>query len=85
MEERCRYIDELEEEERKIRLNEQRTEEGGKLGMEDNIESETAKTEGIEERGIIDQTNPRQEVEETEETKSEEGERIKEEEGINQT
>ena len=53
--------------------------------MEDNIESETAKTEGIEERGIIDQTNPRQEVEETEETKSEEGERIKEEEGINQT
>ena len=34
---------------------------------------------------LIDQTKPRQEVEETEETRTEEGERIEEEEGINQT
>ena len=58
--EKC--IDKLEEEEREIKLNEQRTEEKGKERMEDKpTEAETAEEEGIEEWERIDQTKPRQE------------------------
>ena len=74
-----------EEEDREIKLNEQRTKKEGKEKMEDKPkEAETAEEEGIEDWERIDQTKPRQEEEETD-TRTEQEEGIEEEEETDQT
>ena len=66
-EEAARYINRLEEEDKKISLIKQRAGEVGKKGMEDNpTRSETDKEEEIEEGDRINQTKLRPKKEETE-------------------